>query len=319
MKVAIIGRGFGANAMKPAFEACGWQTEVVPSRDMALVEAACAGDADLIAVHSPPFQHQQHVMAALAQGKPVLCDKPFGLNAGEARAMRDAAKAAGVLHFLNFEMRCFPAWAKARALIREGAIGDLVHVSWSKFSNGLRVRDHGWLNDASLGGGWLGASGSHDIDALRFLSGHEVVACGGVLRTEVKLRPDGAGGEAKSTAEDAFSMWLEFAGGGTASVDSAFAAFMPLPTSFTLIGSQGAISIASDTSLSILRRKQDPEVIDLADQGGGGFMGALGTWVQQVTDAMNSGTQIAPNFDDGVAAAEVMDKIRATARRTGVQ
>jgi predicted dehydrogenase len=317
LKVAIIGRGFGANAMAPAFEKSGWQVEIVPSRDMAAVEAACAGDADLIAVHSPPFQHVQHVMAALAQGKAVLCDKPFGINAGEARAMRDAAKAAGVLHFLNFEMRCFPSWARARQLIAAGAIGDLVHVSWSKFSNGLRVRDHGWLNDAGLGGGWLGASGSHDIDTLRFLFGEEVVACGGLLRTEVKLRSDGAGGEVQSTAEDAFSMWLEFAGGGTASVDSAFAAFMPLPTSFTLIGATGAISIDSDTSLSILRRKQEPEVIEIPGEGGG-FMGALGTWVQQVTDALRSGTQIAPNFDDGVAASEVMDKIRATARRTGV-
>lgn len=317
MKVAIIGRGFGANAMAPAFERCGWSVEIVPSRELAAVEAACAGDADLIAVHSPPFQHKDHVMAALAHGKPVLCDKPFGVNAAEARAMRDAARAAGVLHFLNFEMRCFPSWAKAKELIAAGAIGDLVHVSWTKFSNGLRVRDHGWLNDASLGGGWLGASGSHDIDALRFLFGDEIVDCGGLLRTEVRMRSDGQGGQAKSTAEDAFSVWFEFAGGGTASVDSAFAACMPLPTTFTLIGSEGAISITSDTTLSILRRKQEPEVIEVSGEGGG-FMGALGAWVRQVTDAMKSGAQIAPNFDDGVAAAEAMDRIRANARRTGV-
>lgn len=317
MKVAIIGRGFGVYAMAPAFEKCGWSVEVVPSREMDAVEAACAGDADLIAVHSPPFQHKAHVMAALAHGKPILCDKPFGVNAAEAKEMRDAAKAAGVLHFLNFEMRCFPSSDKARELIAGGAIGDLVHVSITKYSNGLRVRDHGWLNDASLGGGWLGASGSHDIDSLRFLFGDEIVQAGGLLRTEVQMRPDGKGGQARSTAEDAFSMWLEFAGGGTASVDSAFAAFMPLPQSFMLIGSQGAISITSDTSLSILRRKQEPEHIELSGEGGG-FMGALGTWVQQVTDALKTGTQIAPNFDDGVAAAEVMDMIRAGARRTGV-
>ncbi len=317
MKVAIIGRGFGAGAMKPAFETCGWQVEIVPSREMGPVEAACAGDADLIAVHSPPFQHKAHVMAALSNGKPVLCDKPFGLDAGEAKDMRDAAYAAGVLHFLNFEMRCFPSWDRARELIREGAIGDLVHVSWTKFNRGLRVRDHGWLNDVSLGGGWLGASGSHDIDALRFLFGDEIVAGSALLRTEVGMRPDGAGGEEKSTAEDAFSMWLEFAGGGTASVDSAFAASLALPGSFNLIGSAGAIVITADNSLSIVRHKHEPELIELPPLAGG-FMGALGAWVQKVTDAMNSGEQIAPNFDDGVAVAEAMDLLRADARRTGV-
>ncbi len=317
MKVAIIGRGFGASAMQPAFEACGWQVEIVPSRQMGPVEAACAGDADLIAVHSPPFQHKAHVMAALSNGKPVLCDKPFGLDADEARDMRDAANAAGVLHFLNFEMRCFPSWDRARELIREGAIGDLVHVSWTKFNRGLRRRDHGWLNEASLGGGWLGASGSHDIDALRFLFDDEVVAGNALLRTEIGMRPDGQGGEAKSTSEDAFSMWLEFAGGGTASVDSGFAASVALPGSFNLIGSKGAIAIADDTHLTIIRHKQEPEHIDLG-AGGGGFMGALATWVGKVTEAMKTGTQIAPNFDDGAAAAEVMDMLRAGARRTGV-
>lgn len=317
MKVAIIGRGFGASAMKPAFETCGWQVEIVPSREMGPVEAACAGDADLIAVHSPPFQHKAHVMAALSNGKPVLCDKPFGMDASEARDMRDAAKAAGVLHFLNFEMRCFPSWDKARELVREGAIGDLVHVSWTKFNRGLRHRDHGWLNDASLGGGWLGASGSHDIDALRFLFGDEIVAGSALLRTEIGTRPDGAGGEAKSTAEDAFSMWLEFAGGGTASVDSGFAASVALPGSFNLIGSAGAIVINNDSSLWIVRHKQEPELIELPALAGG-FMGALGAWVQKVTDAMQRGEQIAPNFEDGVAVAEAMDLLRAGARRTGV-
>jgi predicted dehydrogenase len=171
-------------------------------------------------------------------------------------------------------------------------------------------RDHGWLNDASLGGGWLGASGSHDIDALRFLFGDEVVAGNALLRTEIGMRPDGAGGEAKSTAEDAFSMWLEFAGGGTASVDSAFAACMPLPTTFTLIGSTGAISITDDTHLSILRRKQEPEHIEVRRSGRRLHGRALHLGAE-VTEAMNTGTQIAPNFDDGVAAAEVMDMLRA--------
>jgi predicted dehydrogenase len=316
MKVAIIGRGFGAGAMKPAFEACGWEVEVVPSREMGPVEEACAGDADLIAVHSPPFQHKAHVMAALSQGKPVLCDKPFGVDASEARDMRDAARAAGVLHFLNFEMRCYPSWQKAKALIEGGTIGDLVHVSWTKFARGMRRRDHGWLNDVTLGGGWLGASGSHDIDALRFLLGDKIVAGSALLRTEIGMRPDGQGGEARSTAEDAFSMWLEFAGGGTACVDSAFASSLNLPGTFNLIGSKGAISIADDTHLSVLRHKQEPEHIEVAGPGGG-FMGALSTWVGQVTEAMKTGTQIAPNFDDGVAAAEVMDMLRAGARRTG--
>ena len=88
MKVAVIGRGFGVYAMKPSFEARGWQVDVIPSRDEAAVAAACAGDADLIAVLSPPFQHRDHVLRAIEAGKDVLCDKPFGINAAQARESR---------------------------------------------------------------------------------------------------------------------------------------------------------------------------------------------------------------------------------------
>ena len=49
------------------------------------------------------------MLRAVEAGKDVLCDKPFGKNGAEAREMRDAAKAAGVLHFLNFEFRQQPA------------------------------------------------------------------------------------------------------------------------------------------------------------------------------------------------------------------
>ncbi len=168
MKVAIIGRGFGQNVMAPGFKSIGWDVEIVPSRDAAGVAAALAQPFDLIAVHSPPFQHREHVLAAIAAGRAVLCDKPFGANAAQAREMRDAAKAAGVLHFLNFEFRTQPARVRAKELVESGAIGTLTHISHSSFGNGFRQRPHGWLHDSGQAGGWIGAWGSHAVDSLRF-------------------------------------------------------------------------------------------------------------------------------------------------------
>ena len=145
MKAAVIGRGFGSYAMKPAFEARGWEVELVPSRDPEAVAAACDGPFDLIAVHSPPFQHREHVLRAIAAGKDVLCDKPFGRNATEAREMRDAAKAAGVLHFLNFEFRQGTARRKVRELVAAGEIGTLTHITYASHTGFLRTRGYGWL------------------------------------------------------------------------------------------------------------------------------------------------------------------------------
>lgn len=314
MKVAVIGRGFGANAMAPAFEGLGWQVEVVSSRDRAEVERACAA-ADLVSIHSPPFQHREHVLAALAAGRDVLCDKPFGRNGAEAREMRDAAKAAGVLHFLNFEFRRQPAWRRAKELVDQGAIGRLSHVSWTSFGSGMRGRPHGWLYDADLGGGWIGAYGSHVIDALRFFFGAEVADCGGVVRTETKSRPGADGAAVASTAEDSFSCWFRMEGGGTASIDTSYAAPVNLPNVTYLVGEDAAIAITSDRTLQVHRRKQAPEEIDVSAEAAGSGFPAVPLWLEQVTQAWKERRQIAPNFDDGVAAGEAMDKLRAAVAR----
>src|SRR5262245_57961094 len=123
MKAAIIGAGFGRYAVAPVLQKLGFETEVVTPRDAEAVKRAIASDVDLVSVHSPPFMHREHVMMALERGHNVLCDKPFGVSGDDARAMRDAAKAKGVLHFANLEMRYKPVRAKVLELVRAGAIG----------------------------------------------------------------------------------------------------------------------------------------------------------------------------------------------------
>lgn len=311
MKVAIIGRGFGAYAMKPAFEARGWEAELVPSRDPDAVAAACKGDFDLIAIHSPPFQHREHVLRAVEAGKDVLCDKPFGRTAAEAREMRDAAKAAGVLHFVNFEFRQNAGRRKVNELLAAGAIGTLVHAHYVSFANFMRKRDHGWLNDASLGGGWLGALGSHIIDAMRWQFGSEIVDCGGMSRVEVKQRPDGQGGTAESTAEDAFSVWLKLASGGTAVLESAASAAVALPQSMTFLGTEGCIELQNEAVVKLTRGKEEAQVFDCTPAPAKSGWAPLEAWIDELAAALNSRTQLAPNFDDGVATAEVMEQLKA--------
>jgi len=311
MKVAIIGRGFGAYAMKPAFEAAGWEVELVPSRDPDAVTAACEGDADLIAIHSPPFQHREHVLKAIAAGKDVLCDKPFGKDGAEAREMRDAARAAGVLNFVNFEFRHDAVRAKVKELIESGAIGRPVHATYRTYNNFTRGRDHGWLNEKEKGGGWLGALGSHIIDSMRWQLGADVSDCGGASRLDAPVRPDGKGGEVPGTAEDAFAFWMTFENGATATVEAASAIAVNLPPQFTYLGTEGAIEVTGDNKVILHREGQEPEVFDFEPDAGKAMFGALGGWIKALGDAIMAREQIAPSFDEGVAVGEVMDKLKA--------
>jgi predicted dehydrogenase len=329
MKVAVIGTGFGKAAMAPAYAKLGFEVEVVSPRDPEAVERALVAPADLVSVHSPPFMHHQHVMRALELGRNVLCDKPFGVNAAQALAMRDEAQAAGVQHFLNFETRAKPIRAKLLELIRSGAIGRPRHLSWTFFANGFRHGRHGWVNAQDEGGGWIGAYGSHCIDFMRVVFGSEVAQCGGISRTEVPMRPDRAGEMQASTAEDAYSAWFVFENGATATQDTAFCAAVSQPLAIAVLGDEGGIELTGDTRLA-LRRAPDLGALSAAERIRRSGLAASGdeTWefppppgephapallphLEAVRDALCSGVQISPSFEDGLHVAQAMDQLRA--------
>jgi len=159
VKDAVIATGFGKHAAAPAYRSLGFDVEVVSPRDGDAVKRVLASDADLVSVHSPPFMHLDHVTGAIEQRHAVLCDKPFGRNADEATEMRDRAREAGVLRFLNFEFRCNESWPKVKQLAHAGGNGTPAHLNWTFFGNALRGRKCGWINDGDLGGGWIGAYG----------------------------------------------------------------------------------------------------------------------------------------------------------------
>jgi predicted dehydrogenase len=305
MRVVVIGTGFGKYAAAPAYQALGFDVEIVSPRDDAAVKAALASDVDLVSVHSPPFMHLDHVMTAIDNGHPVLCDKPFGRNADEAVAMRDRADQAGILNFLNFEFRFNESWAKVKQLADSGAIGTPAHLSWTFFGSGLRGRKHGWINDRELGGGWIGAYGSHLIDYTRWLFDSEVAECGGLTRIE--------GSPPEATAEDAYSAWFVLTNGCTAAHDTGFAAAVPTTPRATLTGSGGSIELTADTTLVVHRPGADQETFEFPPAPRRSPPPALSAFLTQVADALRTGTQVAPSFDDGVAVARTMDQLRATA------
>jgi predicted dehydrogenase len=330
MKVAVIGAGFGRYAMAPVYEKLGFTVEVVTPRDADAVERALASDADLISVHSPPFMHHDHVMRALDRGHAVLCDKPFGRNAQEARAMRDRARQAGVLNFVNFETRWKPNRAKIKELVAAGAIGEPVHLSWTFFSNGFREGPHGWVNEREQGGGWIGAYASHCIDMIRWIFASEVARCGGVGRTEVPTRPDRQGVVRAATAEDAYCAWFVMQNGRTAAQDTAYCAAAPMPMRLIVMGDEGGLELVGDSRLVVRRAPRAAAGLSAAERirlgllagegdqafefppaAGEAHEPALTPWLTTVRDALAAGRQIAPSFDDGVAVAEAMDQLRA--------
>ncbi|WP_006247110.1 Gfo/Idh/MocA family protein [Mycolicibacterium tusciae] len=303
MKVVVIGTGFGKHAAAPVFESLGLDVDVITPRDDVAVKAAIASDVDLVSVHSPPFMHVEHVNAAIDHGHAVLCDKPFGRNAAEAESMRERAQRAGVLNFLNFEFRFNESWSKLKQLADDGTIGRPIHLNWTFYGSGLRGRRYGWINDLELGGGWIGAYGSHLIDFTRWLFNSEVADCGGVTRID--------GSPPEATAEDAYSAWFTMANGCTAAHDTGFAGAVPLAPRATLLGTDGSLELTADTKLVVHRPGAEPQIFEFPPAPRRSSPPALSSFLGEVVDAVRTGTQITPSFDDGVAVAHAMDRLRA--------
>jgi predicted dehydrogenase len=316
MRVGVVGSGFGARVVAPAFAAtAGCEVVgVVSARDPDAVAALAARpDVDLLSVHSPPFLHARDVRHALTHGKAVLCDKPFGLDAHEAEALAAEAAAAGVVALCNFEFRYAPAREHVRELVASGELGSVEHVTWTHFSNGSRVplRPWGWLFDEARGGGWVGAWASHAVDTVRWMLGTEVAGVDGHRHLDVPARPDRAGTMRDCTAEDGLSASLELATGATVVLDSSFARAESLPPRLIVSGSEAMAEIVGDARVVVRRAG---ELSDLSNEPAPGdrHAGPMLRFAAAVRDAVERGGARAgdPTFVDGYACREVLDVLR---------
>lgn len=317
IRVGVIGRGFGARIVAPVFaETAGCTVvDVVSPRDPATVEAMCARpDVDLVAVHSPPFLHADHVRRAVAAGKAVLCDKPFGRNVDEAAELCALASDAGVVNLLNFEFRCHPAREALRDLVLDGSIGEPEHVQWSQFSAGSRLplRRYGWLFDRSRGGGWIGAWGSHALDFLRWTLG-DIPDAAAVVRTTITERPDVDGRLHRCTAEDGFTATLRSAAGVTVAIDTTFVAPVNVPGRITVVGADGVLESTGDHRITLRTDAGVNEAFELDHGSGDPHLLPMRRWAAVVRDAVRTGTVApeSPTFADGLACARLMDALRA--------
>jgi predicted dehydrogenase len=197
---------------------------------------------EAVVVASPQDTHLAIAGAALAAGKPVLCEKPLGVSAAESAALVAAAERAGVANMVGFNYIRTPASRFARQLIDEGAIG---RMTWFR---GEHAEDY--LADAALPGGWktrtratgaLFDIGSHILNAARALAG-PIVAVSAAVETVHAERPAPAGGSEPVLNDDQGQIMCRFAGGAMGHVFySRVQTGRKMGYAYEIVGTEGAI------------------------------------------------------------------------------
>jgi len=220
--IGIIGSGFARSTQIPSFRNCpGAKIVAIASHRRERAEAVAKEfgiehvaadwrelvaykDVDLVSVVTPPSTHMEITLAALEHGKAVLCEKPMALNADEARRMTEAAREANVLALVDHELRFLNSRRKMRAMLQNGVIGTVRHCNYVFRSDyrGVLDRQWDWWSDETMGGGTLGAIGSHAIDSFRWMLSLEVAEVLGMLTTHIKQRPDKSTGQNRTVTSD---------------------------------------------------------------------------------------------------------------------
>ncbi len=131
-------------------------------------------DVNLVLVATPDALHYQAVMACAENGKHVVCEKPVGSNAEEARAMLSACNRAKLAHFVPFWTRYVPVFVEARKRFQAGQIGQIQLVVYRWHNPRPTAMPFTWRDDAALSAsGSIGDVGSHAYDVIRWMIGSE--------------------------------------------------------------------------------------------------------------------------------------------------
>jgi predicted dehydrogenase len=126
---------------------------------------------DAIYVATPHPAHHDNVILALNAGKPVLCEKPFSVNAKQAQAMVDAAAKNKVALMEAMWARFLPHYAKVREIVASGVLGPILSIH---ADHGQRLADRGIarLVDPQLAGGALLDLGIYPISFAHMILGN---------------------------------------------------------------------------------------------------------------------------------------------------
>jgi predicted dehydrogenase len=143
----------------------------IPESTPDLAAAVNHPDTDVVIVALPNFLHEEAVGLAAKAGKAVLCTKPLGRTAEEAKRMLDVVEAAGVFGGYLEDLCYTPKTLKAIKAVQDGALGD---VTWVRSRETHPGPHSAWFWDGRLtGGGAIIDLGCHCIEIIRNFVGKE--------------------------------------------------------------------------------------------------------------------------------------------------
>ncbi len=271
LRVGIVGLGIGRHHLRAYQQIPG--AEIVAVADMnpdRLQEHGAANniphlyedyqpliardDLDIVNVCTPNFLHAPIAIAALENGKHVLCEKPLASTLADAEAMVAAAEKAERALQVTFNHRQRGDVQALKAMIDEGRLGRIYHAkAWWLRRNGIPGMGSWFTKKDMAGGGPLIDLGVHMLDMALFLMGEpQAKAVSGAVYAELGTR--GRGGNPRASkqmvstsyeVEDLASAFIRMENNASLLLEASWATYRANNDEYgvTLYGTEGGAEI----------------------------------------------------------------------------
>lgn len=267
----------------------------IPRAYASYEELLADDDIDLVYNALPPSAHARWTIAAVEAGKDVLCEKPFTMNAAEARRVVEAASSTGRRVIEAFHDHYHPLSAWIRQTVADGVLGRI--QSASAVFDGANPYVPGTLrHEPELGGGALMDLGCYPVHWLRSL----FPGTPAVTSAAADRNPSGA--DISMRAE------LTFPGEVTAVVSASMVEGVTLKSDLVLVGERGTLTVHNIVFPSAghsIRLELDgiPYVSTVAGRT------TYDHQLEAVLDALRTGAPLPTEGDDPIGNMTVIDAI----------
>ena len=271
-------------------------------------------DVGAVCIATRPELQPQIAIHALELGKPVFAEKPMAADLAGAESMVRAAEASGRMAMLDFNFCEIPSWARAKALLDEGAIGRVRHVdvNWNVENYSTRMRLKNWKTSGAEGGGVLGNFVSHCFHYLEWF-------CGPIAGMSARISglPD------QPAIETNAGISMMFRSGAAGHVAMSCASYLGSGHRIEIYGEDGTLMLVNETAdymrgfrLSLGRRPaQAMEVISVADEldrqfPSDGRIAPVSRLARRFLDGIGRGAPATSGFREGLRVQTLLDMAR---------
>lgn len=259
-------------------------------------EELVKADVDGVYVATPHPFHFPNTLLALQNGKPVLCEKPFAVNAKESAAMIAMAKEQDLLLVEAMWSRFLPHYRIIKQLIQQDALGEIKFL-FADHGQNLPAKRHARLHLPELAGGALLDLGIYPISLSYLIFGkpHQITSRATFTDTGV---------------DESTSMIFEYANSRQANLHTTLA--VKTPCTAKIIGTKATLEIEGSfyTPTSMILKNISGEIINYPKEYlGHGLREQAIEFAKLVKEGKKESDLI--TLQDTQSIMETMDEIRA--------